>query len=114
MGVEFGAVGEGLSGELGGIGVAVGRVSEADLPAGDGFDGFSPESAVLSAEADVAVLEFFFHGNVHGDTEAADEVFGLIAVEDDGVDEADGGDAGVEVEADVEGEPLAGGGGGFV
>src|SRR5581483_5632512 len=41
------------------------------------------------------------------EAEAADEVLLVVAVEDDGVDEADVGESGVEVETDGEGEPLA-------
>src|SRR5262249_31319605 len=42
-------------------------------------------------------------------TEAADEVLFVIAIEDDGVDEAYGFEPGIEVQADHERQPLAGG-----
>ena len=72
-----------------------------------GLQRFRPEAAVGTCKADGAVHGLVAHGDVDLETEAADEVLLLVAVEDDGVDDADGGLAAEEVEAHGEGEPLA-------
>jgi len=64
-------------------------------------------AAAGAGEAHGAVQGLVAHGNVDLETEAAHEVLLLVAVEDDGVDEADGGLAAVEVEPHGEGQPLA-------
>ena len=55
----------------------------------------------------MAILGLFAHGDLEGEAQAVDEVFFGVAVENDRVDHADGGLAGVEIEADDEGEPFA-------
>jgi hypothetical protein len=60
-----------------------------------------------AGEAHGAVHGLVAHGHGELHAEAADEVLLLVAVEDDGVDEAHGGLAGIEVEPHGEGQPFA-------
>ena len=72
-----------------------------------GLQRLGPQAAVGAGEAYRAVQRLVAHWDVELEAEAAHEVFLLVAVEDDGVDEADRGLPGVEVEPDGEGQPLA-------
>jgi hypothetical protein len=126
VGVDPGALGAGAldDGETVGIGldeleVVPDGVLGKDRAAGEGLarflrdaasaglQRFGPEAAVWAGKADSAVQGLVAHGNVDLEAEAADEVLLLVAVEDDGVDDADGGLATEEVETHGEGEPLA-------
>ena len=56
----------------------------------------------------MAIVDLLAHRDREDDAEAFDEVLLVIAVENDGVDQADGLRARVEIEAHREGQPLAG------
>jgi hypothetical protein len=68
---------------------------------------FRPEAAVGTCKADGAVHGLVAHGDVDLEAEAADEVLLLVAIEDDGVDDANGCLSPEEIEAHGEGEPFA-------
>ena len=87
------AAGEGLAGLLRGAAAA-------------GLERLGPETAVRAGETDGAVAGLVAHGHVELEAEAANEVLVLVAIEDDGVDDADGSLASVEVETHGEGQPL--------
>ena len=54
-----------------------------------GLERLRPEAAIGAGKTDGAVARLVAHGHVELKAEAADKVFFLIAVEDDGVDEPD-------------------------
>ena len=59
-------------------------------------------------------MDLLAHRHGEGQAEAADEIFLLVAIEDDGVHQAHLLQAGVEIQAHGEGKPLARAGFGFV
>ena len=71
-----------------------------------GLERLGPEAAVGASEAHGAVQRLIVQGNLDLHAESADEVLLLVAIEDNGVYDADGSLAGVEVEAHGERQPL--------
>ena len=88
------------------IGVNGWPVSCATLPP-PGCSGSDHRPPSGPAKRTVRFARLVAHGHVDLQAEAAHEILLLVAVEDDGVDDADGGLAAVEVEANGEGQPLA-------
>ena len=62
---------------------------------------------VLTRESDVPVVSFVAQGNTEANAETADEIRVFVAIKDEGMRHADAVAAGVKIQADAEGEPLA-------
>jgi hypothetical protein len=62
----------------------------------------------VAGETHVAIVHLFAHRDGECDTQAADEILFVIAVEDDGMHQADVALACIKIEAYCERQPFAG------
>ena len=83
------------------------RVADAHLKAKQRLDRLGPKPITFAAEADVTILDFLAHRHVERHAQPADEILRLVTVENNRMDHANRGQAGVEIEPDVKRQPLA-------
>ena len=72
-----------------------------------GLDGLGEEAAAFTREAYMAIEDALAHWHGKRHAEAADKVFALVAVKNNGVDETHGSFALIKIQAHGEGQPFA-------
>ena len=104
--VEGLLIGDALARQLVRVGITA-AAGQHERPRAGRLDRFGPQPVALARKTHVAIVDLLAHRHRESHAQPVDEVFLVVAVEDDGVYQAHLRQAGVEIQAHGEGQPLA-------